>query len=535
MKKCGLFILLLILPILSINISFAQESAEQTTGTVLAETTAPGVITFSFKDADIRNVLRLISAKSGVNIVYGPDVTGVVNMELKDVPWEQALGLILDLNGYAYQKEGNVIKVLKKEDVSKEPLSTEVFTLNYAVASDAVKSVEQMLTERGSVKTDTRSNTVVVTDVPVNINKIEIVLARLDSRTPQVLIETKIVEMSNAKEKDLGLKWTSLKEYKIGLYDPTRTYESKRTGGREREDIYTTSKTDTSNIEDKIYYYPLEGTGNETITSTATSSASTGRSLLDTFTKSLLNSDIRTAILSAADFELVLSALQTQSDAELISSPKVLTVNNEKAQIKVVDEYPIPKYTFDTSTSTFTISGFDYKDIGVTFDVTPNISSDGYVTMKVDPQVSTYIRDIPFTASGSTVLIPLVAVKKASSKLVIKSGETLAIGGLVNQSNKNTVTKVPILGDIPVLGRLFRHDAEDKEKKDIIFFITATVIDDKTRDLVLQATSSVAKESPEVYKKVFGEPKDVPVIDENVPSPSTQSGGNKGYIKTSNE
>lgn len=520
------YLLLFLMLVVIINVSHAQEVTEPSAEAALVETAMPGTITFSFKDADIRNVLRLIAAKSGINIVYGPEVTGVVNMELKDVPWEQALGLVLDLNGYAYQREGNVIKVLKKEDISKEPLATEVFILNYATALDAVKSVEQMLTERGSIKTDTRSNTIIVTDVPANINKIEAVLSRIDSRTPQVLIETKIVEISNTREKDLGLKWTSLKEYSVKLQSPTRTYRAIRRGGEGvwnedsdkvstdgREDTYVTTDTEGKEWDDFV----SEGIAPDTHTRDITQV----NTLTHTLSQSLLKADIRSAILSAADFELVLSALEAHTDVNLISNPRILTANNETAQIRVVQEYPIPKYTFDTTTSTFTIAGFDYKDIGVTFDVTPIISPDGYVTMKIKPKTSVLLGVIPFTASGSTVNVPLIGVKEANAKLVIRSGDTLAVGGLVDEDKNTVVTKVPLLGDIPILGRLFRHDGIANTKKDVIFFITATVIDEETKRLIHEEeTSQVVETPPDVYKKVFKSSGDREL-----------SKGNRGFVK----
>lgn len=529
--------------IFMINILYAQEVIEPTAEVALAEAPS-GMITFSFKDADIRNVLRLIAAKSGVNIVHGPEVTGVVNMELKNVPWEQALGLVLDLNGYAYQREGNVIKVLKKEDVSKEPLSTEVFILNYASATDAVKAVEQMLTERGSIKTDTRSNTIIVTDVPVNINKIEAVLNRLDSRTPQVLIETKIIEISNTKEKDLGLKWTSLKEYTVKLQSPTRTYRSIRRGGKgiwddaseqvDTEgvtDATTTSSTQTSGegTTTTVVGDPITGTitgASQTDTSYNSLTNSLTSAISKTLSSTLLKADIRSAVLSASDFELVLSALESQADVDLISNPRILTANNETAKIKVVQEYPIPRYTFDTTTSTFTIAGFDYKDIGVTFDVTPIISPDGYITMQIKPHTSVLLGVIPFTASGSTVNVPLIGVKEANAKLVIRSGDTLAVGGLVDEDKTNVVTKVPLLGDIPILGRLFRHENVDNVKKDIVFFITATVIDEETKSLIhdseFETTEAVIKPPPDVQSRFFKSPGDTDL-----------SQGNRGMIRDS--
>ncbi len=491
----------------------------------VAQVSAPGMITFSFKDADIRNVMRLIAAKAGVNIVYGPEVTGMVNMELRDVPWEQALSLVLDLNGYAYQKEGNVIKVLRKDALAKEPLSTEVFILNYALAEDAKKAVEQMLTpERGKIEIDVRSNTLIVTDIPSAINKVEIVLARLDARTPQVLIETKVIEMKENLEKDLGIKWTSLKAYTMKFQSPSRSYRSVRRGGQGQWDSSSTSvgtegriTSDVDTTTRDTVYTPDEGTVSDTTT------GSLVNTITDTLSHSLLKSDIRSAVLSADDFELVLSALEAETDVDLISNPRIVTANNEAAEIKVVDEYPVPDYEFDTDTSQWSITGFDKEEIGVVFNVTPNISADGYVTLKILPKVSTLIGTIPFTAGGATVNIPYIAVKQASSKLVIKSGDTLAVGGLIDEDNTDVVTKIPVLGDIPVLGRLFRHREKDNTKKDIIFFITATVINEETKALIHESQSEA------VVPAVFSKPVK---LAEPPPSASakTTDTGNKGYL-----
>jgi len=494
---------------------------QETTSAAQADTLqvkapSPGSITFNFKDANIRNVIRLIAAKSGINIVYGQDVTGTVNMELHDVPWEQALHLVLDLNGYASQREGNVIKVLKKEDVAKEPLVTKVFTLNYSKADKVVSSVGQMLSDRGKIKTDTRSNTIIVTDVPANINNIEKVLAKLDSRTPQVLIETRIVEMKNTFAKDLGIKWSSLKAYKIGYSGVTRTYSSDRHGGQDRTDTYTTDKTETKNWDHFI--------NENTTPNTHTMSIVNTPNLTDAFSRYLLNSDVRTAILSADDFQVVLSALQSNTDVNLVSNPRVVTANNQEAQIKIVDEYPVPKYEFNDSTSSWAITGFNKEDIGVTFNVTPNISTDGYITMKIKPEVTKLVDSIPFTSGGSTVLIPEIGRKKASSKMVIKSGDTLAVGGLMDEDKTNVTTKIPLLGDIPVLGRVFRHKSIENVKKNIVFFITATIIDENNKGIISSANPPAFRETKIDYSKVFKK-KNPRMQDKNL------SGGNKGYIK----
>lgn len=559
----------------------AMASAQQTISTekvagssnAISGGSEAGKITFSFKDADMHNVLRLISAKSGVNIVYGPEITGLVTMELKDVPWEQALGLVLDVNGFAYQREGSVIKVLKKESVSKEPMVTDVFVLNYANAVEAAKVVEQMLTDPTKIKVDVRSNTIIVTDIPSSVNKIETVLKRLDTRTSQVLIETKILEIKYANQKDLGIKWTSLESYNIGIkdpitgYGPSRTYKSIRRGGKgiwddttdnvdtdgkrdvyvtstgdNTEDVRTTSSSDSNDFTGTTTttYDPVTGRyisssrTDQDVDGTSSSiddvlTQTTSNNITSTLTKTLsstlLKSDIRSAVLSADAFQVALSALQTDTDTNLISNPRVLTADNEEAQIKIVSEYPVPNYEFDTETSQWSITGFTKEPIGVVFNVTPSISSDGYITMKIEPEVSKLLDVVPFTAGGATVNVPYIGRKKASSKLVIQSGDTLAVGGLVDEDNVTTVTKIPLLGDVPVLGRLFRHDSVTKVKTDVVFFITATIIDESTRAMLeSKGVTNVVEAEPAECEKIINIPKAIPVAQ------TESEKGNKGVI-----
>lgn len=188
-------------------------------GTVQAEAAA-GNVTLDFKDADIRSVLRIISLKSGVNIVSGAEVQGLVSIRLSDVPWEKALDVVLKTYGFAYEKDGNIIRVTTLDNLSQEPLETRVFSLTYANAVESQVTLQEMLSERGSMRADERTNLLIVTDIPTNIYKIEKVIDRLDRGTPQVLIESKIVEMSINEAERSGIKWNASVELR-GSSRPT--------------------------------------------------------------------------------------------------------------------------------------------------------------------------------------------------------------------------------------------------------------------------------------------------------------------------
>src|SRR3989338_8269709 len=185
-----------------------------------APVTQEGNVSFDFRDADIRNVFRILSFKSGVNIVAGPEVTGVVTIKLDDVPWQQALDVILETFGYAYEKRGNIISVTTIENLKQrrenaivlaeqEALETKIFVLNFAKASSVIESIGKMKSDRGWINFDERTNSVIVTDISSRLNIISEVVSTLDTTTPQVLIEAKIVETNLNDEENLGIDWTT--------------------------------------------------------------------------------------------------------------------------------------------------------------------------------------------------------------------------------------------------------------------------------------------------------------------------------------
>src|SRR3989338_8770362 len=182
----------------------SPEAEAPAAGTAEAE----GLVSVDFKDADVRQVLRVIALKSGVDIVAGNDVEGLVTIKLTDVPWQQALDIILRTYGFTYEQKGRIVRVMTIEALEKEALATEGFPLDYATAKEVPGVIQEMLSERGRVKFDERTNTVIVTDVPTNLFQIKEVVERLDQRTPQVLIETRIVETKLEKEENLGIEWS---------------------------------------------------------------------------------------------------------------------------------------------------------------------------------------------------------------------------------------------------------------------------------------------------------------------------------------
>ncbi len=396
----------------------------------------PGNVTLDLRDADIRNVLRILAYKSGINIVAGPEVVGLITIQLKDVPWQRALDVILSTYGYGYDRKGNIITVTTIENLKKrredaqllaeqEPLATRTFTLNYAKASVVIASIEKMKTERGSINFDERTNTLIVRDTSGNVDLIGEVIATLDTTTPQVLIEAKVIETTLTNTENLGIDWV----LKATL------------SGTKRPNVFPFTPHSSNK------YLPTD------IPAAASSE----------FTYGTINFN---------QFQAVLELLKSRSDTDILSNPRIVTLDNQKAKITVGTQYPIPTYTYNEQQARLQVSGWEYKDIGIIFEVTPHVNQAGYVTLDIEPTVT----DILDFVTVENTQLPRLSNETAKTQVMIKTGETLVIAGLIKDKLTDTKKKVPLLGDIPVLGRLFQKSEETKTKTDLIIFLTPHVI-----------------------------------------------------------
>jgi len=183
-----------------------------------------------------------------------------------------------------------------------------------------------------------------------------------------------------------------------------------------------------------------------------------------------------TVLLDAGSVNLVMSYLNRDSDTELLSSPRVVTTDNGKAKVAIATQYPIPNFQFSESTGSFQINGFEYKDIGITLNVTPRINKNDFVTLEVTPEASTQTGTADLSSGGSTVQIPIIDTRTATTTVLIKSGNTLVIGGLMRSDIIDRYTKVPIAGDIPGVGAFFRSKSLSKLKQNLLIFVTPTIV-----------------------------------------------------------
>ena len=432
-----------------------------------------GTITLDFKEADINTVLRVMSLKSKINIVAGPEVQGTVTIRLENVPWEKALEVVLRTYGYVYERDGNIIRVTTRENLAQEPVITQTQVLNYTKASEIQDAVQDILTERGRIKVAERTNAIVITDIPTNLYLISQVIKKLDKITPQAYIDSKIVNTSVGTTENLGVEW--------------------RTGGATNNiGSLTGSNRPTTFPFISGTSNPGEGGGSEipqflkqffppTIAGTSgAANAADPRGFPVPGFGSTVTAPYTWGTLNFSSFNAVLQLLKSRTATKVISNPRIVVLNNQKASIHVGDNVPLPKFETNQTTGRLVVSGFDYDKLktGVSMEVTPHINSEDEILVDLQPSVNVRGANITFNADLSA---PIINETTAKSQVLIRSGQTIAIGGLLTDSVQSDEAKVPYFGDVPFVGKLFRSKRQTagsgNTKVETLFFVTVTTVD----------------------------------------------------------
>ena len=486
-----------------------EDAAAQGAATKGKDAAGRDALSVDFPDMDIREILRNVADLFELNIIIPESLQGKTTIKLRDVTWRQIFTSVLEPVGYTFVEEGNIIKIITKESVDMEPVVTEIFLINYAKASDIAPIVTSLIdpAKGGKIVIDARTNSLVITERPTRITKMKPIIEQLDRATDQVMIESKFVEVFDSDVKNIGVNWSSLAAYQLHVGNITNTVDRSRgqtsSSGFDRNDttrLNTINGINNSNIVNDTSGTASGSNTGVTITSTngtPTSTSTTGStgnitanstttiingttgnstntvdnalSLLGSLTNTGETNRLLSAVFSASDFNVVLSALQQVQRSKIVNNPTIVTLNNTPASINIGQERPIPSYTYNQQTGAYAISGFTYKPIGVILKVTPQVNARGDVKLTVEPEVSQSTRDVDFQGAS----IPVVETRKASTTVSLKDGYTMGIGGLLTSTNRNGASKVPVLGNLPVLGRLFRSDNKNEETTNLIIFITA--------------------------------------------------------------
>jgi type IV pilus assembly protein PilQ len=483
-------------------------------------------LSVDFPELEIREILRNVAELFDLNIVIPEALQGKASVKLHDVTWRQIFQVVLNPVGYTFVEDGNIIKIVSNESLTQEPVSTEIFVINYAKASDIQPTLASLVDSGagGKIVIDGRTNSLVITERPSRMKRIRPVIEQLDRPTDQVMIESKFVEIANNDVRNIGVNWSSLSGYNVtatpggsGLYNYSNSYGSSSNSGVNTSSSNTTgtngttgtnsstgtttggtttigngsttSNTNTTTAGVASNTGSTGTTGSIQNTSTSGTNGSSGTTASNGVTTAINNAinvtnaiaggtssqNALSAVFSADQFRLVLSALQQLNNAKIVSNPTIVTLNNTEASINVGQEYPIPNYNFNQQTGTFEVAGFTYRDIGIILKVTPQVNARGFIKLTLAPEVSQNQGTTSFGgASGAS--IPIIGSRKAITQVSLKDGYTMGIGGLISTNFNTGNNKIPILGDIPIIGYLFKQETRNNTVDNLVIFITAKTI-----------------------------------------------------------
>ncbi len=430
-----------------------------------------GNVTVDFKGADIKTVLAYIAEVSGVDIVPSPDVKGTLDLKLTNKPWQVALDIIVRNYGFAYEREGDIIRVVTIDKLKQEELTTQTFNLNYAKSKNVVAAIKNILTERGKAVSDDRTNTLIVTDIPTNIYKISQVVERLDKVTDQVLIEARVIETLLDDTEKLGIDW-NVKFSVSGARRPTTIpFESFKVPFFSKP--LQSSQQFFPKVQTAAPQTTTVGAGGATVTDTAAQFPTIPEGVFSF--PFATPGDFSFGTLDFSEFQAVLEMIKSRSNTDIISNPKIATLNNSEAVINVGQTLNLPKYERNGSTGKMEITGYDPKELGVILKVTPHVNDKGEIVVDLAPEISDLVRyDTLDKATG--VVAPVFSQRQAKTQIMVRNGETIFIGGLIKENDVDIRKKLPFLGDlfgdVPVLGLAFTKKETIKQKTELIFFIT---------------------------------------------------------------
>ena len=439
------------------------------------------------KDMDIVDVLKLISKKSGLNIVAGKNVRGKVTIYLKNVDVRDALQIILESNDLAYVEDGGSIKVLTAQDFQQmygykfgQKTETKLIQLEYAKAEDILPVLGQMKSQSGLATADSKSNTLIITDRPEKILLMEEVIRRAD-----IPLTTKVFSLRYAKADEVSSKIQNLLTKNVGKIefdDRSNKIFVTETKEKINEILKMIEAFDEKHpevlIEAKILQITLSDQYKMGIDWQAIVSNFHSLQLASDF--DVLSSTDKSGKLSIGtiasdDYEVLIEALETVGKTNILSNPRIAVINNEEAKILVgsSEPYVTSETTTTASGPTTTAESVNFIEVGVKLFVTPTIHGDGYITMKIKPEVSSLTG---YVTTSTNNKIPKIETSEAETTVTAKDGVTIIIGGLIKEQDIRTVKKVPFLGDIPFLGSIFRNEDKNVTKTEIVIFLTPRII-----------------------------------------------------------
>jgi type IV pilus assembly protein PilQ len=391
-------------------------------------------ISVDFRDTPIDDVLRIMADQADVDIVKSPKVIGTVTTTLTDVPLEEALNNILAAHGFAYVAGENMIRVAPAAEIAEknEMLVSRIYRITYASVQEVEKALQKFISNRGSLSSSPATSNIIVTDSESKIKAIDTFIAEIDRITPQILVEARIYDITSKERLDLGVEWEA---------------------GRNTSFSSVTGKAD-GGPRNPFFMSGFEGA--TTNTETAMGAIRFG----------FLNSSI--------DIDVMLTAQEEHIQAKLLANPRILVLDNERAVIKIISE--IPYQEISESSGGGQVSSTEFREVGVELEVTPHLTRDDVIRLQLKPKFSVKAQDVTLGTTNNTFPVPVIDRREADTSLLVQDGQTIVLGGLRKKDISIQHNKVPLLGDIPILGALFKFEGEDAVNSELMVFVTPHIV-----------------------------------------------------------
>jgi type IV pilus assembly protein PilQ len=420
-------------------------------------------IDLDLKDADVHNVLRLLADVGQVNVVTADNVTGTVTIRMRNVPWDQALDIVLQSKGLGMVRSGNMIRVAPLADLEKEremqlarraqevklaPLETRLIPVSYAQASSIQERVKPLLSERGTVAVDERTNVLIARDIAGNLNQIEELIRSLDTQTPQVLVEARIVEATSRYLRDVGIQWGGDGTFSAATGNPTGLAFPNSigvVGGASDADTPTAGLSPFTNQ-----------VANPNFAVNLPAAVGTGSGGAIGLTFGSVDNTINLAVR--------LSAAEASGLLRILSSPRILTLDNHTARIAQGTLIPFSQVSSQGVQTTF-------QEAKLQLLVLPHVTADGSVSMHVKIN-----RDEPDFNQTSARGDPTILKREAETELLVMDGHTAVIGGIFTRNTGRNLDQVPFFGDIPILGLLFQRRRASDQRSELVIFLTPRIV-----------------------------------------------------------
>lgn len=436
----------------------AASSPGTTTKTTTTSTTAApadadsttdsgGVAVREFQGDDVGQVLRLLARQAKINMVVSEAVVGTVTMRLEDVTALQAVAIIVKAKGLFMDTIDNVYYIKTAAERTAEPTESDSYQFSYARAEKVAALIAPQLSSKEAAQVDERTNTLFFRETRSNIDNIRKLLVQVDRPTKQVMIEARLVEVTANPRQGYGINWAGV----LGSATQGQTLRYSGTNG-------------------------IRDTTGQLIPNNFTPGSDSNPNIFGAFGDLAAG---QFAILTIPQMSLTIQALNEDSDAEFLANPRLVTADNMQANIEITRAQPVPNLTFNPQDASYQFGGFQDKTFGNKLVVKPSVNKDNFITLSVRPEISNKVGDQPFVPPGGSqpILSPIIDKRTLDSNVLIKSGDTLAIGGLMQDEVTKSRTKVPIMGDIPVLGYLFSSRTNIRTKRNLLVFVTPTILD----------------------------------------------------------